>query len=171
MGAIAGIVVLLAGLMLQTAVFSRLTLMSGAADVVLLLLIAWAMRKQTREWELWFWTVFGAVFTAFISAVPPLITLGLYVGIIFVSRWMRNRIWQGEVLAYFFSVLLGTVIQHGVTFAVLRFFSGIALELETSVVYVILPSLVLNLLFAFPIYLLMKDLSDWIYPGEVDSYV
>lgn len=171
MGAIAGILVLGGAIMLQTAVFSRLTLLSGVADVIMLLLLAWALQKRVKTRDVVFWTAFAAVFVGFISAVPPLVTVMIYVVIVFVARWVQSRIWQGVLLVYFFSVVLGSFFQQGLTFGVLRYLNGTPLALETSFVYLMLPSLVLNLLFAFPIYLLMKDLADWMYPFEVDSNV
>jgi hypothetical protein len=171
MGAIAGVLVLGGAIMLQTAVFSRLTLLNGAADVILLLLLAWALQKQAKTRDVLVWTAFAAIFVGFISAVPPLLTIMIYVVVVFAARWIQFRIWQGVLLAYFFSVVLATFFQQGLTLVVLRYLNGTPLPLETSFVYVMLPSLVLNLLFAFPIYLLMKDLADWIYPAEVDSYV
>jgi hypothetical protein len=31
-----------------------------------------------------------------------------------------------------------------------------------------LPSIILNLLLAIPVYALVKDLSEWLYPEEID---
>ena len=168
MGAIMGVFVLAVGLMLQTAVFSRTPLMGGVVDVILLLLISWALQPHVKEWEVWFWGVFGAVFVGFISVVPTIPYVVTYLAVVFVVRWLQKKIWKASVLVLFFSTALATLIQQSVLFGVLRFFNDVPLTVSDSLTYIILPSVVLNLLFAFPVYLLMKDLADWIYPQEND---
>ena len=168
MSAIIGVLVMAIGIMLQTAVFSRTPLLFGTVDVVLLLLISWALQPKPKEWEVWFWTVFGAVFIGFISIVPAVPYIVTYLVIIFIIRWLQKKIWKATVLVLFLGTALATVFQQSVVMGTLRFFNGVSLLLSESFTLVIIPSMVLNLLFAFPVYLLMKDLADWLNPEDLN---
>ena len=59
-----------------------------------------------------------------------------------------------------------TFIQHLVEIAVL-FVSGTQLPFSQSLVLVTLPSILLNLFFALPVYALVTDLARRLYPIEV----
>jgi len=167
MSAIIGTMVIAVGLMLQTAVFSRTPLLFGTVDIVLLLLIAWALQPAIKDWEVWYWTGLGAVFVGFISVVPAIAYIATYLFTVLVVRWIQKKIWKGSVLFLFFSTALATLFQQSVIFGILRFVNGVPLSLSDGFTLVMIPSLVLNLLFAFPVYLLMKDLADWLNPEEL----
>lgn len=167
MSAIIGVVVMAIGLMLQTAVFSRTPLLNGTVDVILLLLISWTLQPALKEWEVWFWALIGSIFIGFISVVPAFPYIITYLIVVFVIRMVHRKLWKASVLALFLGTALATVFQQSVIMGVLRFFNEVPLDLADGFVLVVIPSLVLNLLFAFPVYLLMKDLADWLYPEEL----
>ena len=167
MAALAGILVMLAAVMLQMVAFSRLPVLSGTADLVLLVMIAWCLQKQLKSWEVWAVCLAGALMVSFVSAVPTVANVTAYLIIMLGVRWLQGRIWQASVLALFVSVSVGSIVFSGFMWLFLRVINQIPLELSESFVYVILPGMVLNLAFAFPVYLLIKDLAGWIYPSEV----
>ena len=167
MSAIIGTMVIAVGLMLQTAVFSRTPLIFGTVDIVLLLLISWALQPSIKDWEVWYWTGLGAVFVGFISVVPAVVYIVTYLLVVIVVRWLQHKIWKGSVLFLFFSTALATLFQQSVVFGIVRLLNGVPLSLSDGFTLVMIPSLVLNLLFAFPVYLLMKDLADWLNPEEI----
>lgn len=168
MSAIIGVAVMGLGLMLQTAVFSRTPLLYGTVDIVLLLLISWALQPSLKEWEVWFWAFLGAVFVGFISIVPAVPYIVTYLVIVFIIRWIQKKIWKASILVLFLGTALATVFQQSIVFGTLRFFNGVPLVVADSFSLVIIPSMILNLMFAFPVYLLLKDLADWLNPQELD---
>ena len=91
-----------------------------------------------------------------------------YLVVILMVRWIQHRIWQASIWALLFSIVVGTLFQQTTVLMVLKYFNNVPLEVSESFIYVILPSMVLNLLFAIPVYLLIKDLADWLYPVEVE---
>ncbi len=168
MGTVVGLVYLSITVMLQLAVFSRLPLLNGTADVVLLSLIVWALQENVKIWEVWFWTLFAAIFISFISAVPPISIILSYVLIVLMVRWLQRRVWKASIWALLISVVLGTLFQQTIILFVLRIINNVPLPISESYIFIILPSMVLNLLFAVPIYLLIKDIAEWLYPVEVE---
>ena len=168
MGTAVGLFYLSITIMLQLAVFSRLPLLNGTADIVLLSLIVWALQENVKIWEIRFWTLFAAIFIGFISAVPFIAVAIPYVLIMLMIRWLQQRIWKASIWALLISVVLGTLFQQTVILFVLRIINNVPLLISESYIFVILPSMVLNLLFAVPIYLLIKDMAEWLYPVEVE---
>jgi len=152
-------------LMLQLAVISNIQLLHGSADLVLLAIIAWSLqRRVTSAWQ---WSVVGGLMVSFVSALPygiPLIGYLLVTGIVMVSR---RRVWQYPVLIMIIVTFVGTFIVQVIAFFSLRF-SGVSLPFTQSFNLIILPSMILNLLFALPIYAVIGELANWLYPEEME---
>ena len=55
--------------------------------------------------------------------------------------------------------------MHLISFVVLRL-SGIPYDIRDVMGLITLPSLLLNMLFAIPVYTFIRDLSRWVYPFE-----
>ena len=151
-------------LILQTAIFSRVILLKGTADLVLLALIAWALQKRVKT--AWQWCIIGGLLVSYVSAIPLGAPLLGYILAIGVALMLRQRVWQVPILAMFVTTFFGTVIVQLVELAALRI-SGVAIPFFQSINLITLPSVMLNLLLALPFYALLGDLSNWLYPEEL----
>jgi len=67
-----------------------------------------------------------------------------------------------------FIVLIGTLLQHGLNIISLSIL-GSRLPLKDSLALVTLPSLLLNLLLALPVYTMITDIAGWVYPVELET--
>lgn len=148
---------------LQTSVISQINLISGYADLPLILLAAWAL--QERVTSSWHWTVTVCLMLGFVSAMPWLVVAVGYLGVVFVAQILQRRIWQAPLLAMFSVVFIGTLFMHLLSFAVLRI-SGTPFLFSDVMGLITLPSLLLNMLFSIPIYTFVRDLAGWVYPAE-----
>jgi rod shape-determining protein MreD len=149
---------------LQTAMVSQAQLLHGTADLILLVLVAWAIRPRVQTY--WHWTILGGLLVSFVSALPfgvPFIGYGLTTAL---TLLFRRRVWKVPVLAMLTAVFFGTLITHTLSFVAL-WLTGVQLPLIDALNLVTLPSLVLNLLLAVPAYVLIGDLANWLYPIEV----
>lgn len=146
---------------LQSAVVSQVRLLSGYADLPLVLLAAWAL--QDRVDSAWHWGVLTCLFAGFISGLPISVVIAGYLGIILFARILQRRVWQAPLLAMFSVVFLGTLFFHILSFVVLRF-SGTPFAFGDVIGLITLPSLLLNMLISIPIYAFMRDVSYWVYP-------
>ncbi len=151
---------------LQTAIFSQANLISGTADVVLLFLAAWSLQEQVKN--SWLWTVIAGVLISLASAMPFFAPLIAYLGVVSISKLLQRRVWRNPILAMFIVTLVGTIFQHGIYIFMLRI-NGAVFPLSTSFDRVVLPSLLLNLIFALPVYAVVSDLVGRIYPLEVEA--
>lgn len=152
-------------LMLQTTVVSSLPLLSGYADLVLLALAAWGLQERARS--VWFWALIAGALTDFVSAAPSFVPLAGYLAVTAIARLLRRRVWQTPIFSMFLVTFVGSLIFQGLVMGAL-IFEGTPLPIVDSINLVILPGTLLNLLLALPVYAVVSDLAQWVYPEEVE---
>jgi len=158
--------VLVLALMLQTAAISRINLLYGSADLVLVILAAWALQERvTTSWQ---WALVAGALVGFVSGLPWFVPLVGYLLIIGVARLLQRRVWQAPLLAMFTVSFIGTLMMHILSVISLRL-SGDPLPLGDSFSLITLPSILLNLLLAIPVYAVIRDLASWLYPAAVEA--
>ncbi len=150
-------------LLLQTTIFSRLTLLSGAADLMLVTLAALAVQEQVTS--AWHWAVLGGLMVGLASGVPWFVPVIGYLVVVGLARLFQQRFWQAPILALFGVVFTGSWVVNLLTLFALQI-AGRAIALDDALSLVILPSLLLNMLLAVPVRALIVDLADWLYPVE-----
>ena len=152
-------------LMLQTIIVSTLPLLSGYADLLLLVLVAWALQERARS--AWIWAILGGVMVSFVSAAPLGTPLAGYLIVTAIARLFRRRVWQTPILSMFFVTFIGSLITQGLIMGAM-IFRGTPLPLNDSINLVVMPSTLLNLLLALPVYAIIADVAQWVYPEEVE---
>ncbi len=150
--------------MFQLAIFSQLPLLYGTSDLVLLVLLAWAL--QERSQNAWFWALVGGALVSIISALPFGAPLIIYLVIVLGVRLVNRRMMEFPILGMLLATIGATFFQHFIEIVVL-FVDGRPVPFSQSIVLVTLPSVLLNLLFAVPIYALINELARWVSPVEV----
>lgn len=153
-------------LMLQVAIFSNLRILFGTADLVLLAVIAWTLNEKVKNGLVW--AAVGGLMVSLISSLPFYPSLIGYILVGVLAELIKRRIWQIPILAMLFVTVVGTILVQIISLAVLQFV-GTGLEWIESINLVILPSTLLNLILALPVYLLIGDLVNLVYPAESDS--
>jgi len=148
---------------LQSSVVSQVKLLSGYADLPFVLIAAWAL--QDRVDSSWHWGALTCLFSGFISSMPAPVVIAGYLGAVLLARALQRRVWQAPLLAMFSVVFFGTLFFHISSFVVLSFL-GTPFTFGDVMGLVTLPSLLLNMLLAIPIYAFMRDVSYWVYPVE-----
>ena len=159
-----GIPVLGVMLMLQVAVVSRLTLLQGAADLVLLVIIAWSLQEQVKT--AWYWAIIGGVMVSLITATPFLAPLFGYLFATAVARLFQRRVWQSPILAMLLTTFIGTLACQVISIGAI-IVNGTDLPIVDSLTLVTLPSALLNVILAIPVYIIIRDLANLINPGEI----
>jgi hypothetical protein len=157
--------VLLLVLMLQTTVVSTLPILSGFSDLVLLVLVAWSLQERVRT--AWFWALVAGLMVGYLSAMPMMVPVVAYLAVTGLAMLIRRRVWQTPILAMYIVTFVGSIFSLGLSMAVLLFFET-PLPLLDSLNLVILPGTLLNLLLALPVYAIVADMANWVYPEEFD---
>jgi hypothetical protein len=154
MAALVSIPVLALALIIQTAILSRINLLSGSADLILLIVAGWGLQVRSRS--------------AWVSALPMFVPVAGYLLTMAVARLLQRRIWQAPLLAMFAVTFAGTLAMQLITYVTL-WLLGSPLPLGDSFSQIILPSILLNLLLSIPLHALMRDLARWLHPREAEA--
>lgn len=146
---------------LQSAVISRIYILSGVADLPLVILAAWALQENVDSG--WHWAVALGVLVGFVSALPWYVPVISYVVVVALAQMLQKRVWQAPLLAMFSVTFSGTVILNILTYLVMRI-GGVDMPFEDVLGLLVLPGVLLNMLLAIPVYAIIRDLSRWVYP-------
>ena len=149
----------------QSAVVSRLPLLHGTADLILLVVVAWALQERVRT--AWQWALIAGLVVGYLSALSMIIPLAGYLLVTGMALLLRQRVWQMPILAMLTVTFIGTLLINVMT-ALFLSITGTPLPILDTLNLIILPSTILNLLLSIPVYALVKDFSEWLYPEEID---
>lgn len=155
--------VILLAVMMQSAIVSRVYLLSGIADLPLVMLAAWALQEEVKT--AWHWAIATGLLVGFVSGIAWFVPVISYVIVVMLAQILQRRVWQAPLLAMFVVTFLGTIVLYLLSFAVLRV-AGVPLPLSDTLGLLTLPGILLNLLLAIPGYAVMRDLSRWVYPAS-----
>ena len=154
--------VILLTVILQSAVISRVYLLSGSADLPLVMLAAWALQDGVDS--AWHWAIATGLLVGFISGISWVVPVAGYIAVVVIAYLFQRRVWQAPLLAMFTITFLGTIIVSFLSIGILSF-SGVELPISDVLGLVMLPGVLLNMLLAIPVYAVMRDLARWVYPA------
>ncbi len=154
--------VILLTVILQSAVISRVYLLSGIADLPMVMLAAWALQEDVDL--AWHWAAATGLFVGFISGISWIVPFFGYMAIVFLARIFQKRVWQAPLLAMFSITFVGTILVSFLSIVTLSFV-GVPLPISDVLGLLTLPSVLLNMLIAIPVYAVMRDLARWVYPS------
>lgn len=102
------------------------------------------------------------------SAIPFWLVMIEYMLVVWLLRAIQARVWQAPMLILFSSIFGGTFIINSMDFLFL-WISGVELNFDEVFNLVILPSLVLNMILALPIFAIMGELAKQVFPLEEEA--
>lgn len=145
---------------LQLSVVSRLPLENGMADIVLLLIIVWCLNPQAKKFYIP--TLLAGGIISFISSVPIHAIFISYLLAAIITRLLIARLWEMPLFSMLISTIIATVAQHVIYIIALQF-QGSSIPFMQGLREITLPSIFINIIFAFPIYLLVRDVQKFVY--------
>lgn len=154
--------VILLAVILQSAMISRIYLLSGMADLPMVLLAAWALQDEVDS--AWHWAIAMGVLVGFVSGIQWFVPVIGYIIVVGLAQILQRRVWQAPLLAMFTITFLGTIVLSILSLAVLRFV-GVPMAVGDVLGLLTLPGVLLNMLIAIPVYAVMRDLARWVYPN------
>ncbi len=152
--------------MMQMVVVNKLSLLYGYADMLLLVIIVYAMHP--RAGRSWFWALLAGLIYGYISKMPFLVPIVVFASMIFAAQYIKKRIWQMPVLAYIFLVIIGTFMFQVLSLLALKF-TGSILPIMESLNLIVIPSVLLNLIFAVPVYYILNDFLDVVFVEKINQ--
>lgn len=166
MSTLSSLPVLALAVILQSTVLSRVPLLNGTLDLVLLVVLSWALNERANDE--WIWALVGGALLGFVSAIPFWVPILSYLAAVSIAVYLKRRVWRIPVLALFVSILTGTLIVHAASLLALAVFRTPAPVFE-SLNLIVLPGLVLNLLAALPVNAVIGELAAWVTPEPPET--
>ena len=154
--------VIILAVILQSSVVSRVYLLSGIADLPLVMLAAWALQEQVES--AWQWAAATGLLVGFVSGISWIVPALGYLAVVALAQALQGRVWQAPLLAMFSVTFVGTIVISIISLVVLRF-SGVPLPVGDVLGLITLPCVLLNMILAIPVYAVMRDLARWVYPS------
>jgi rod shape-determining protein MreD len=158
--------ILALAVILQSAVISRTTLLSGFADLPLVIVIAWALQDGVTTG--WHWAILAGLLTGFVSSMPWAVPVVGFALAVLMTQLIQKRIWQAPLLAMLGVTFIATLTMHLLSYVVLSVFRA-PLPFADTFSLITLPSVLLNMLLAIPVFWLTRDLARWVYPVEEEE--
>ena len=152
--------------MLQIGIVSRMPLLHGTADLLLLAILGWTLQKRVRNG--WFWAATAGVLIGLTSEISPFISILSYMLMAALVQFFKRQVWQAPLLVMLLLTLICTLLEQGITLTTL-IIGGTPLPILDSLSLITLPSILLNLVLAVPIYIIMADLANWVFPEEIEG--
>lgn len=149
----------------QSAIFSQVHLLYGTIDLVLLVVVAWSVQERVKT--AWHWGVIAGLLASLATAVPALAIILAYVLSAGIAIYMRRIFYQRTLLAMITATFLATLITQSISVAALVI-NGTPIALLEAFYMITIPSAMLNLLLAVPVYALIGDLANWLYPEAIE---
>ena len=165
MAGLTAVLLLSISMVLQNTIVTRLQMLEGAADLVLLVLLSWVLLSDQKQH--WQYGLFAGLLVGVSSAIPWWIPVLTYTIFVVLVTFVQRRIWQVPVWLLLTATFFGTILIYGVEL-LFRWVTGVPLDLVEVLNIVILPSVVLNMLAALPVYGLVGEVTKRIFPKEVD---
>jgi len=154
--------VILLAVMLQSAVITHIKVLSGFADLPLVMLAAWALQDEVDS--AWHWAIATGLLVGFVSGIPSIAPVTGYLAVTALAQGFQRRVWQAPLLAMFTITFMGTIALNLISLVVLRF-SNTAAPIGNTLGVITLPMILLNMILAIPVYAVMRDLARWVHPA------
>lgn len=161
-----GTVTLAGAAILQSAVLSRMPLLNGLVDLIMLVLISWCLQKSVRY--AWGWGLLAAVYASISSGLPLGAAPLAYILVSGITIYAKSRFGEIRLLLILALAIVGTLVTHLISIASISL-TGTFLPLDQAFNLVTLPSILLNLLAAIPVYTVIRDIAGWLYPEELET--
>lgn len=157
-----GIPILLLAAVINATIMPELRLGNGTADLVFLMVVSWALLADVRDAMLW--AVIGGVMQDVLSIAPVgTSALGLVI-VAFAADAIFGTVSRRNVLVPLAVAAVGTVVYQMITLFLLRLLGLSAVGIGQGLVYVTVPSTILNVLLILPVFRLMGAVHRRAFP-------
>jgi cell shape-determining protein MreD len=154
--------ILIIGVILQSTIISQFSILSGFADLMLLVLVSWSINTDDKLAMVWAIVAGGLV--SIFSAMSPIVPILGYVIAVSITKTVIKRTWQVPMIAVIFSTIISTLVVHFLSIGAIWINSNFSSNIVQLIQIITVPSLFLNILLILPVNSLMKDVSHWVFP-------
>ncbi len=159
-----GLPLLAVAAVLQASVLSRLHLVGGTADLVLLLALSWTLIGEWQGGPVW--GFIGGLCLDVLSGGPLGANALSLVVVAYLAGLTEGRFYRSHFLLPLATVLLGTLLYHLLYLSLLAA-TGHTVAWLASLSQVTLPAVLLNTVLMLPLYHLLRWVHHVLHPAPV----
>ncbi len=160
-----GFPLMLLAAMVQSTVLPRLRILGGQPDLVLLLVLAWAILDHEREGMAWAFV--GGLLLDLLSGAPLGLSALIMVPITYLIGITEAQVYRSSVA---FSLLLtagGVFAYHILYLLLLNALLGYPVAWAASLRYVTIPSVLFDMILIIPILRLLAHPYEQLHPRQI----
>jgi rod shape-determining protein MreD len=143
-----GIPLFILASLLQATVLSHLRVYGGQPDLIVIIVLAWAILDRDQEGMVWAFV--GGLFLDLLSGAPLGISSLAMVPVAFLVGLTEAQVYRESVGLPLLMASVGAFAYHIMYLLLLRFFGGMAVPWSEALVYVTLPSVVFDVILVIP---------------------
>ncbi|MGB9586096.1 MAG: hypothetical protein ACPL7A_01600, partial [Anaerolineales bacterium] len=121
-------------------------------------------KNVTTAWQ---WGILGGIMMTIVSALPLGVYLICYLILVGMTLLIKKIVWRIPLISMLLVTVVGTFLVLGSSYTFLRI-TNIQLPLSYSFREIMLPSALLNVILAIPIYAFMSEVAKWLYPEVIE---
>jgi rod shape-determining protein MreD len=148
MGHVLALPILALAAVMQATFVPQIRLFGGQPDLIMLLVLAWVITSPLEQAVTWAFV--GGFAVDLLSAAPVGASIIGLITLVFIVEQLKGQLVNLNIVVLFGLVLLGTLIQY-VTLSLMLVLSGFSIRPIEQFFYIVLPSLLYNVVFSVPI--------------------
>lgn len=156
MGSYLSLPILLVVAALQASVVPQIRLLGGGPDLVFLAVFVWAVLAPLDEAVVW--AVVGGILQDLLSVAPTGMSAVGLVLMVFIVNLAAMQVYQVGLVLSLGLLLLGTLVQQLSTL-ILLWLTGYPIDWLSDFAYIVLPTVLYNLIFIGPVYLFLRRIQ------------
>jgi rod shape-determining protein MreD len=160
-----GLPLMLVATLIQAIIFPHLRMYGGQPDLVVLIVLVWAILDPKQEGMIWAFV--GGLCLDLFSGVPLGITSLVLVPIAYGVGLTEAQVYRTSVLLPFILAGGGVVAYHIGYLLAMRFVVGMSVIWLQVIWYVTLPSLLFDMILIMPALWILRLLYDRLHPHQV----
>jgi len=160
-----GAPLMLLAAILQATVLPRLRIFGGQPDLVLLIVLAWAVLDHDREAMAWAFV--GGFWLDLFSGVPVGISSLILVPIAYLVGLTEAGVYRTNIILPLALGIVGILAYHLMFVLALRFLAGMPVAWSDVFFYVTLPSVFFDLVLIYPVLSLLRGWYNRMHPRQV----
>jgi rod shape-determining protein MreD len=153
MGYVLAVPILMVAVVLQTSFFPAFFAGIGQPELVMLLVLSWAVHAAWEE--ALFWVFLGGILQDLLAPAPTGTSVIALLLLVFAIKWLDSGLYRLNIVFLTGFVIFGTLVHHLVLVLVLAVI-GYATNLADMVQLYTLPTIAYNLLAIVPVYFVLR---------------
>jgi rod shape-determining protein MreD len=156
MGSYISIPILALAAIVQATFMPQIRILGGMPDLVFLLVLAWAINGPLESAVAWSFA--GGICQDLLSAAPVGTSALGMIFLVFAIHFVRQQVYRITFILIIGLVLVGTFFQQIVVMIILAV-TGFPPHILDSLGYIVLPTMLYNLVFIWPVYWFIRWLQ------------